>query len=165
MDMAFVGRQLIDEMRALHPNRQFTLAISGDTGGQWDKPRIGQVFSNLIGNAVQYGFKDVPIDVKIVGEAKDVSIAVHNQGVPIPKDAIGGIFDALIRGGPDGDDHSNSTNLGLGLYITKEIISAHGGTVRVTSTEREGTTFTALFPRAPGAATAAADVQGVQKAS
>jgi signal transduction histidine kinase len=165
MDMAFVGRQLIDEMRALHPNRQFTLAISGDTGGQWDKPRIGQVFSNLIGNAVQYGSKDVPIDVKIVGEAKDVSIAVHNQGVPIPKDAIGGIFDALIRGGPDGHDHSNSTNLGLGLYITKEIISAHGGTVRVTSTEREGTTFTALFPRAPGAATAAADVQGVQKAS
>jgi signal transduction histidine kinase len=169
MDMAFVSRQLVDEMRALHPDRKFTLAISGDTGGQWDKPRIGQVFSNLIGNAVQYGFKDVPIGITVVGEATDVSIAVHNQGVPIPKDAIGGIFDALIRGGPEGDDDSNSTNLGLGLYITKEIISAHGGTVRVTSNEKDGTTFTARFPRAPVTVIAAEDViqksHDAQKAS
>ncbi len=160
MDMAFVSRQLVDELRTLHPDRTFTLEISGNTEGQWDKPRIGQVFSNLLGNAVQYGFKDVPIAVTVVGEAKDVSISVHNDGVPIPKGAIGGIFDALIRGGPDGDDDSNSTNLGLGLYITKEIISAHGGTVRVTSTEKDGTTFTARFPRGPDVASAAADVVG-----
>lgn len=165
MDMAFVSRQLVDELRTLHPDRTFTLEISGNTEGQWDKPRIGQVFSNLLGNAVQYGFKDVPINVTVVGDAKDVSLSVHNDGVPIPKDAIGGIFDALIRGGPDGDDDSNSTNLGLGLYITKEIISAHSGTVRVTSTEKDGTTFTARFPRALDAATAAAEVEkgrGVQ---
>jgi signal transduction histidine kinase len=160
MDMAFVSRQLVDEMRTLHPDRKFTLEISGNTGGHWDKPRIGQVFSNLLGNAVQYGFKDVPIAVTVVGDAMDVSISVHNDGVPIPKDAIGGIFDALIRGGPDGDDASSSTNLGFGLYITKEIISAHGGTVRVASTERHGTTFTARFPRGPDAATATADVVG-----
>ncbi len=158
MDMAFVSRQLVGEMRTLHPDRKFDLKISGDTEGRWDKPRIGQVFSNLLGNAAQYGFKDVPINVTVVGDAKDVSVSVHNDGVPIPKDAIGGIFDALIRGGPDGDDDSNSTNLGLGLYITKEIISAHGGTIRVTSTEKDGTTFTARFPRGLDAATATAEV-------
>jgi signal transduction histidine kinase len=149
MDMAFVSRQLLGEMRSLHPGRTFTLKISGDTKGHWDKPRLGQVFSNLLGNAVQYGFTDLPIDVTVIGDSKQVSLSVHNEGVPIPKNAIGGIFEAMIRGGTDGID---STNLGLGLYITKEIVSAHGGTIRVTSSERDGTTFTALFPRGSDAA-------------
>jgi signal transduction histidine kinase len=149
MDMAFVSRQLLEEMRSLHPGRTFTLNISGDTKGHWDKPRIGQVFSNLLGNAVQYGFTDLPIDVTVIGDSKEVSLSVHNEGVPIPKDAIGGIFEAMIRGGTDGID---STNLGLGLYITKEIVSAHGGTVRVTSSEKGGTTFIALLPRVADAA-------------
>jgi signal transduction histidine kinase len=154
MDMAFVSRQLIDEMRALHPDRTFTLHISGDTQGAWDRPRIGQVFSNLIGNAVQYGFKDLPIVITVSGEPKDVSLSVHNDGVPIPKAKIANIFEALIRGGPDGSDYSNLPNLGLGLYITREIVSVHGGRIRVTSTEKEGTTFTANFPRWPGVTSA-----------
>jgi signal transduction histidine kinase len=133
MDMAFVSRQMVDEMRALHPGRTFKLEISGETEGRWDKARIGQVFSNLLGNAVQYGFTDLPIGVTIKGELEAVVVSVHNDGVPIPVDAIGGIFDSLTRArgekyGNDGD----STNLGLGLYITKE---------------KDGTTFTALFPR------------------
>jgi signal transduction histidine kinase len=154
MDMAFVCRQLVEEMRSLHPSRTFTLKSSGDTTGFWDRPRIGQVFSNLLGNAVQYGFKDLPIDVTVIGDSKAVSLSVHDEGVPIPKDAIGGIFEAMVRGGAEG---SGSTNLGLGLYITKEIISAHGGTIRVTSSEKDGTTFTALFPRVADAAIVARD--------
>jgi signal transduction histidine kinase len=148
MDMAFVSRQLVDEMRAMHPSRTFKLEISGETEGKWDKARIGQVFSNLLGNAVQYGFKDLPISVTINGDPKAVLVSVHNDGTPIPPDAIGGIFNELTRGG--GEKSANgqeSTNLGLGLYITKQIVSAHGGTVGVTSSEKNGTTFTALFPR------------------
>jgi signal transduction histidine kinase len=159
MDMAFVSRQLLGEMRSLHPGRTFTLKIAGDTKGHWDKPRIGQVFSNLLGNAVQYGFSDLPIDVTVIGGPKEVSLSVHNEGVPIPKDAIGGIFEAMVRGGTEGID---STNLGLGLYITKEIVSAHGGTIRVTSSEKDGTTFTALFPRVADAVIVAED--GIQPA-
>jgi signal transduction histidine kinase len=152
MDMAFASRLLLEEMRALHPDRAFTLEVSGNTEGNWDKPRIGQVFSNLLGNAVQYGFKDLPIAITMRGEPSDVSLSVHNDGVPIPKEAIGGIFEALVRAGADGGDYPNSPNLGLGLYITKEIISAHGGTIRVASTEKDGTTFTARFPRSGGTA-------------
>jgi signal transduction histidine kinase len=152
MDMAFASRQLLEEMRALHPDRAFTLEVSGNTEGSWDKPRIGQVFSNLLGNAVQYGFKDLPIVVTMRGEAKDVSLSVHNQGVPIPKEEIGGIFEALVRVGTDDGDYPNSPNLGLGLYITKEIVAAHGGTIRVSSTEKDGTTFTARLPRSGGSA-------------
>jgi signal transduction histidine kinase len=157
MDMAFTSRQLLDEVRALHPGRTFTLEVSGSTEGVWDKPRIGQVFSNLLGNAVQYAFRDLPIAVTVRGEPKDVAVSVHNHGVPIPKDAIGGIFEALIRGGAEGSDYPNSSNLGLGLYITKEILAAHGGTIRVTSTEREGTTFTARLPRSAGTVVLAHD--------
>jgi signal transduction histidine kinase len=164
MDMAFVCRQLVEEMRSLHPSRTFTLKSSGDTTGFWDRPRIGQVFSNLLGNAVQYGFTDLPIDVTVTGNPKAVSLSVHNEGVPIPKDAIGGIFEAMVRGGVAG---SGTTNLGLGLYITKEIISAHGGSVRVTSSEKGGTTFTALFPRIDDTALVAhdSDQPNVQKAA
>jgi signal transduction histidine kinase len=165
MDMAFVCRQLIEEMRSLHPSRIFTLKSSEDTIGLWDRPRIGQVFSNLIGNAVQYGFADLPIDVKIIGDLKGVTLSVHNEGVPIPKDAIGGIFDAMVRGRVEA---KSTTNLGLGLYITKEIISAHGGTISVTSSEKDGTTFTALLPRVADAEILAKDAieseGGFQKA-
>jgi signal transduction histidine kinase len=144
MDMAFVSRQLVDEMRALHPDRVFNLEISGVTEGKWDKPRIGQVLSNLLGNAVQYGFRDLPVGITIRGEPEDVVMSVHNEGVPISREIIGSIFDSLVRG--ESREKDISTNLGLGLYITREIVSAHGGTIEVTSSERAGTTFTARFP-------------------
>ena len=147
MDMSFVARQLVDEMRVAHPGHTFTIDASGDAGGKWDRPRIGQVFSNLLGNAVQYGFSDLPINVTIKGEDADVTVSVHNDGVPIPSGALAGLFDALVRSGDGENAHSQSNNLGLGLYITKEIVSAHGGTIEVTSSEKSGTTFTARFPR------------------
>jgi signal transduction histidine kinase len=150
MDIAFVGRQLVDEMRAMHPGRAFTLEISGETEGEWDRPRMGQVFSNLLGNAVQYGFTDLPIGVTIKGGSEEVMLSVHNHGVPIPPDAIGRVFHSLTRcEGEDGEKHPGSTNLGLGLFITNEIISAHGGRIDVASSEKDGTMFTARFPRSP----------------
>lgn len=147
MDMAFVGRQLVDEMRAMHPGRTFTLEISGDTEGQWDRPRIGQILSNLLGNAVQYGFTDLPIAVTVKGDAKGVLLSVHNHGVPIPPGAIGGIFDSIARRVAEDGEGPRSLHLGLGLYVTKEIVSAHGGSIDVTSSEKDGTTFTIRLPR------------------
>lgn len=148
MDIGFVARRLVEEMRAIHPDCKFNLAISGDTAGEWDKPRIGQVFSNLLGNAVQYGFKDLPIALTIKGFATEVVLSVHNEGVPIPAYTIGRIFDSLTRGEKDDTGtQPESINLGLGLYITKEIVTAHGGTIDVTSSETGGTTFTVRFPK------------------
>lgn len=148
MDMGFVARQLVDEMRTLHFDRQFNLEVIGETQGEWDKARIGQVFSNLIGNAVQYGFKDVPISVSVHGLPDHVILSVHNEGVPIPPGQVGRIFDSLTRGTQGGEEPSDGpkTNLGLGLYITREIVTAHGGRISVDSSEKYGTTFTASFP-------------------
>jgi signal transduction histidine kinase len=148
MDFGFVARQMIDEMRAAYPKREFILEISGDTEGEWDKARIGQVFSNLLGNAVQYSFNGTPIKITVKSGAKEVTLSVQNQGIPIPADKIERIFDSLTRGAAEnGQEQSDSTNLGLGLYITKEIVTAHGGTIDVISSETGGTTFSARFPR------------------
>jgi signal transduction histidine kinase len=147
MDIGFISRQLVDEMQAANPMRIITLEASGDLKGKWDKARIGQVFSNLIGNAIQYSFKDSSIDVTIKGNPKDVILSVHNDGMPIPPEEIETLFDALTRATVDEGDHPEAVNLGLGLYITKEIVASHGGTIDVTSSEGSGTTFTARFPR------------------
>jgi signal transduction histidine kinase len=147
MDMGFVSQQLVDELRAAHPTRIIDLDVSGDTKGEWDKARVGQVFSNLIGNAIQYSFKGSPINVTVKGAAEEVVLSVHNQGVPIPPEKIGTIFDSLARAAIDEGDHPESVNLGLGLFITKDILVSHGGTIDVRSSEDNGTTFTAKFPR------------------
>ena len=149
MDMAFVARQLVEEMRTLHPERRFSLEVSGATEGNWDKARIGQVFSNLLGNAVQYGFKATPIDVTLRGGPDDVILSVHNEGVPIPPESVGRIFDSLVRVTGEDRQHEagEKTNLGLGLFITREVVVAHGGKINVDSSEKNGTTFTASFPR------------------
>jgi len=146
MDMGFVSRQLIDEMRLAFPNRKINLDFSGELKGEWDKARIGQVFSNLIGNAIQYSFTDSTIDVTVEGTKKEVLLSVHNEGVPIPPDKVANLFDSLTRAVSD-DDNPKSVNLGLGLYIVKDIIVSHGGTIEVTSTKEDGTTFTARLPR------------------
>lgn len=151
MDMSYVSKLLVDEARVLHPKREFVLNLSGNLEGLWDRARIGQVFSNLIGNAVQYGFTDAPITVTVEGLPDKVVLSVHNEGVPISPDALGNIFNSLTRGEPHPDDESGhgalSVNLGLGLYISKEIVTAHGGAISVTSSEKEGTTFCAHFNR------------------
>ena len=145
MDIGFVGHQVVDELRVLNPTRTIVLDTSGDLKGQWDKARIGQVFSNLLGNAIQYGFKDTPICVTIVGSIEDVEIIVHNSGRPISGEKINTIFDPLTRA--DTRNQAGEANLGLGLFITREIIAAHGGTIHVTSSEQDGTTFTVRLPR------------------
>lgn len=146
MNMGFVSRQVVEELRIVYPGRTINLDISGEVEGEWDKARIGQVFSNLIGNAVQHGFKERPIDVNVKGAPSEVIISVHNEGVPISPAIIERIFDSLTRGGEEGEEQTEA-HLGLGLYITKEIVMSHGGAISVTSSEKGGTIFTAYLPR------------------
>lgn len=159
MNMGFVAQQIIDEVRVVHPDRAIDLTLSGVLTGEWDKARIGQVFSNLLGNAIQYGFRGSPIRVDVAGAAGLVTITVGNDGAPIPPEKIGMIFDPLTRGLPDEKSLPATGNLGLGLYITKEVVVSHGGTIEVTSDEIDGTVFTARLPRSGPTSSA----QGAQR--
>lgn len=147
MDMGFVSKQLVDEMRVAYPARAINLDVSGDLKGKWDKARIGQVFSNLISNAIQYSIKDSAIDVAVKGAPNEVMLSVHNEGIPIPSEKFLTLFDPLTRAVTHEGEHPVGVNLGLGLFITDEIVASHGGSLDVTSSEEGGTTFTARFPR------------------
>ena len=147
MNMGTVAEQIVDEVRVVHPHRKIELIASGVLVGEWDKARIGQIFSNLLNNAIQYGSRSTPVRVGLKGDPTAVTLTVGNDGVPIPADKIKMIFDPLKRMVADEDGAPPSGNLGLGLYITKQVVVAHGGTIEVTSSEMEGTTFTAQFPR------------------
>lgn len=149
MDMGYVARQIVGEMRTQYPDQTFNLEVAGETRGEWDKARVGQVLSNLIGNAVQYGFRDSPINIKIIGSVNEVAIFVQNDGVPLSAERAGRIFESLARGknGAGEPEEGTRLNLGLGLYITREIVVAHDGEISVTSSEKDGTIFTACFPR------------------
>jgi len=147
MDMTLLSRQLVDEMHAAHPDRTIVLETTGDLEGEWDRLRMGQVLSNLISNAIAHGFKDSPVEVGVEGKPEEVVLLVRNKGVPIPQERMRAIFDSLIRGDQHGQEPEGSTHMGLGLYITQKIVGAHGGTIGVTSSERDGTRFTVSLPR------------------
>jgi sigma-B regulation protein RsbU (phosphoserine phosphatase) len=77
-----------------------------------------------------------------------VVLSVHNEGAPIPPDVLPTIFDPLVRYATrESTARRKSGSIGLGLYIVREIVVAKGGTVKVTSTAEEGTTFTVRIPR------------------
>lgn len=134
--------ECIEEMRAIYPNRVFTLTCDEELSGDWDRARMSQVVANLLGNAVQHGAIDAPVTLKARGDGMSIELAVHNEGTAIPPDKIPKLFDLLFherQSQTTENDYANS--LGLGLYIAKEIVLAHGGTIGVRSSGADGTTF------------------------
>jgi signal transduction histidine kinase len=145
--MRQICTNVIEEMRSIYPKRFFDLKCAEEIPGEWDEAKLSQVLSNLLGNAVQHGAVDSPVAVTAKKDKHEVVLSVHNEGAPIPAEIIPKLFDCLFQGASRqraADD--NSTSLGLGLYIAKEIIAAHGGTIEVQSSEDEGTTFVVRFP-------------------
>ena len=102
--------------------------------------RIGQLFSNLLGNALTYGVAGEPVTVTAKTEDQ-FELAVCNAGNPIPPAAMERLFYPFSRG----EVRPSQQGLGLGLYIASEIAKAHGGTIDVTSTP-ELTCFTLRMP-------------------
>lgn len=141
--------KVVDETQIRHPVRLIVLEADGDFNGSWDEGRMGQLVSNLLANALLYGAADTPITVKMWTSLADVSMSVHNHGRPIPEGERERIFQPLERGWQqraDGEARETS-GLGLGLYICREIVQSHGGQLHLQSTEADGTTFTATLPR------------------
>jgi signal transduction histidine kinase len=149
--MEQICRIAFDEARAAHPERIFRLETSGPLEGQFDTERLHQVLSNLLGNAVQHGARNQPITLRAYGEADRVTVQVRNHGRPIPPDQLQVIFNPLVQiPSPLVDEDSTpSTSLGLGLYIAREIVAMHGGTLAAESSHDEGTVFSARLPRNP----------------
>ena len=145
MDLRGMLASIVDELRTTHPSRSIELACDA-IPGVWDRDRLEQVFSNLIGNAIHYGSPDVPVTVTARAGDDVVIITVHNGGEPIADAVRAKLFDPFRRG--DRDSRSaNTAGLGLGLYISRELVTAHGGDISFESTRADGTTFRVTLPR------------------
>ena len=152
--MEQICRIAYDEIRAVHPERTFRLEISGNLEGRFDAERFQQVLSNLLNNAVRHGERSQPITLSALGDTEKVTVRVKNHGRPIPADQLQVIFNPLVQipSGFVDEDSEPSTSLGLGLYIAREIVAMHGGTIEAESSARNGTVFSARLPRRPAEA-------------
>jgi sigma-B regulation protein RsbU (phosphoserine phosphatase) len=137
-------KQVVDELAAVHPGRVITVEASPEISGEWDGGRLQQVISNLVANGLQYSPPDSPLVVKLEDRPSEILIRVRNEGAPIPAALLGNLFEPFKRGQLE----PRSGNMGLGLYIVDQVVRAHGGTVEVSSTQANGTTFTVHLPRA-----------------
>lgn len=144
-DLQNLCRDILAEFRAAHPHRTLRFESSGDTSGEWDGARLRQVVSNLVANAIQYGRDATPVEVSARGEESDVLVAVKNQGRPVSPSALPTVFDPFVRAPERATEHR--PGVGLGLYIARQIVIAHGGAIEVTSDETTGTVFTVRLPR------------------
>jgi signal transduction histidine kinase len=150
VDLCVLCQEVVEEIRAAHRGRIFSYHAEGDLKGRWDPDRLRQVVSNLLGNAAQHAGDACSIQLSIRGAGEKVEMIVHNTGEPIPARLLPMIFDPLRRtAATDSPHRSGAGHIGLGLYIVNQVVTAHHGTIHVTSTTDTGTTFTLHLPRTP----------------
>lgn len=147
-NMGGIIQAALHDARTAHPECTIESHLRGDLAGSFDGVRIQQVVLNLLINAVQYRDPGTAVLLDVEGRRDDVVIAVSNKGPSIPPEAIDTVFSAMVQL-PSGGERagSPSTSLGLGLFIAREITLAHGGSIHVSSTDQEGTTFRVCIPR------------------
>jgi signal transduction histidine kinase len=137
--------KIVDEVRSAHPGRVIVFEPESPCRARVDGDRFEQVVSNLLGNAITHGDPRRPITVCMTRDARAIRIGVHNHGPAIDPAFLPLLFDPFERGG---NPLGHSDGLGLGLYISKCIIEAHGGTIEVESKAKSGTRFEVTVPRA-----------------
>ena len=137
MDLSVVAQKVIAELRSIHPSAKIVFSTNGDCRGVWDPDRVAQVVANLTGNAIHHRRADAPVAVRLEGHADAVVVEVRNPSDNTPPEDL---FTAFRQG-------ERSTGLGLGLFIVREIMKAHGGTVTAVTADGEFK-VRASFPRA-----------------
>ncbi|MFP2926414.1 ATP-binding protein [Pyxidicoccus sp. 3LG] len=138
-------QEVLEELEVAWPARELRSQLASLPPGRWDRHRLTQVVSNLVGNALQHSPEGTPVTVTLRSEASTAVLEVHNEGAAIPPELRAHLFEPFRRGA-----HTpGRRGLGLGLYIAHEIVRAHGGGLAVSSSEDAGTTFTVRLPPHP----------------
>ncbi|MBF5042918.1 PAS domain S-box protein [Aggregicoccus sp. 17bor-14] len=155
VDLCTLVRGAVEELQASHPGRSVQLECCAHARGQWDRDRLEQVVGNLLANALKYSPAQGEVRVTVEadedadGESDgEVRLLVHNGGEPIPAELLPHLFEPFRRaGGEDAAEGAYAAGLGLGLYISDQVVRAHGGRIEVRSSRDAGTTVTAHLPR------------------
>jgi signal transduction histidine kinase len=141
-----VCKACIAEMTLAHPQSSFAFSCEGAMDATFDRARLHQVISNLLVNAVQHGERGSKVILHAVLEDAAITLHVTNSGPTIAPKHLQSIFEPMVQGDADGPARQRSTSLGLGLYIAREIVLAHGGAITASSSEERGTTFAVRLP-------------------
>jgi signal transduction histidine kinase len=143
MDLKALLERIVAEVQATAPQRRIALETAGELTGDWEEGRLGQLLSNLLTNAIRHGAEGT-ISVYASGTEPDhISFSVQNSGAIAPH-VRERLFDPFRAGG---DPLTRSGGLGLGLFIVKQIVEAHGGNIAVSSSAADGTRFEVQLPR------------------
>jgi PAS domain S-box-containing protein len=143
VEMSELVREVVEEAKGRASAEQsIEVHVDGPVVGTWDRLRLIQIVTNLVGNAIKYG-RGGPIDVSVRAEADTAILAVADRGIGISADDRERIFDRFERAVSE----RHYGGLGLGLWITREITKVMGGQIGVESTLGEGSTFTVRIPR------------------
>jgi signal transduction histidine kinase len=162
MDLSRTLREVVDRMRLLSTTHSFELvAQEGPFMILGDDDRLDQVFENLIGNAVKYSPSGGKVTISARAAGDDVQIDVTDQGIGISRDELDRIFNLFYRSPDPRAGHVGG--LGLGLYISREIVTRHNGRLWAESTGDGGSTFHVSLPLAVAAAEGATDRAGVTR--
>ena len=127
-----VLEQVIAELQSAWPDAAIEASLDIEEPVNCDRVKMGQLFSNLLGNAITYGDQGTPIGVSARTTGGAFELAVTNHGEPLSEKAMAHLFEPYTRG-----DRPSQQGLGLGLYIASQIAKAHGGTLKATSSADE----------------------------
>ena len=144
IDIDALVHDIADTMQQFSTTHTITIHGASHAHIIGDSDRLGQVFTNLISNAVKYSPQPKQVDIYITVSQNTVTVSVRDYGVGIPKEHQQKIFDRFYRV-PDVHDKP-SPGLGMGLYISSEIVKRHGGRLWVESAENKGATFFISLP-------------------
>jgi sigma-B regulation protein RsbU (phosphoserine phosphatase) len=143
-DLHAVIRQVVEQLQVAHPDRTFDLRQEGNAQGSWDAGRMAQAVGNLLSNAVTYSPAGSVVRVNTRNEGGVVVLVIQNDGPPIRPDLLPSLFEPMQRA--SAELSSASRSVGLGLYIVKHVVEAHGGTVAVRSEQGLGTELMVRLP-------------------
>ncbi|MFT3815596.1 MAG: HAMP domain-containing sensor histidine kinase [Acidovorax sp.] len=150
-NLAQICASTIEEVEASYPGRRLRCKIIGQMHGEWDPKRISQMLINLLTNALHHGDPNGEVTLTLKSDQTEVHLEVHNEGPAISEARRETLFQPLADTTRDRGDLSHSSSqssgLGLGLYIAYQIAMAHGGSIEVRSTDADGTTFIVRMPR------------------
>lgn len=141
VQVAVVAKKVVDRLPAREGTDRIGIEVDGSVVVHADPERLGHVLTNLVENAVKFS-EDGPITVSAAVDGGEVRIVVSDRGVGIEPDRVGDIFSGP---GPTGQ-RSGPSGTGLGLYLTKRLVEAHGGSIAVDSSPGNGATFTVTLP-------------------
>jgi signal transduction histidine kinase len=150
MDLSELARDVVGHMQeeAKRAGSKLVLRAEETATGRWDRTRLQQVVANLIGNAVKYG-GGKPVEVWVDADPATAHLSIEDHGPGIAPDDQTKIFELFARTAAAA---GVAAGLGLGLFIARQIVEAHGGRILLDSVPGTGSKFTVNLPRAAGEA-------------